>query len=162
MDCRPPGSSIREISQARILEWVAISFCRGFFWPRDWTHIFYVREWVLYHWATWEAFSPGIYTWIATPRSPGPRDWRPDREIKEPFLPHSLLSIVWSSAWGTCSVWETVNCNYVPFLCWPCLPSVSALQLHPQSKPQYRRDFPLALHHCVGCCVGLLGVFWSL
>ena len=26
MDCSPPGSSVRGISQARILEWVAISF----------------------------------------------------------------------------------------------------------------------------------------
>ena len=26
VDCSPPGSSVREISQARILEWVAISF----------------------------------------------------------------------------------------------------------------------------------------
>ena len=26
MDCSPPGSSVHEISQARILEWVAISF----------------------------------------------------------------------------------------------------------------------------------------
>ena len=29
MDCRPPGSSVHGISQARILEWVAISFSRG-------------------------------------------------------------------------------------------------------------------------------------
>jgi len=28
MDCSPPGSSVHEISQARILEWVAISFSR--------------------------------------------------------------------------------------------------------------------------------------
>jgi len=28
MDCSPPGSSVHWISQARILEWVAISFCR--------------------------------------------------------------------------------------------------------------------------------------
>ena len=28
MDCSPPGSSVRGISQARILEWVAISFSR--------------------------------------------------------------------------------------------------------------------------------------
>ena len=28
MDCSPPGSSIRGILQARILEWVAISFSR--------------------------------------------------------------------------------------------------------------------------------------
>ena len=29
MDCSPPGSYVREIFQARILEWVAISFSRG-------------------------------------------------------------------------------------------------------------------------------------
>ena len=29
MDCCRPGSSVRGISQARILEWVAISFSRG-------------------------------------------------------------------------------------------------------------------------------------
>ena len=29
MDCSPPGSSVRGISQVRILEWVAISFSRG-------------------------------------------------------------------------------------------------------------------------------------
>ena len=31
----PPLSSIHGISQARILEWVAIPFSRVFFWPRD-------------------------------------------------------------------------------------------------------------------------------
>ena len=29
MDCSPPGSSVPGISQARMLEWVAISFSRG-------------------------------------------------------------------------------------------------------------------------------------
>ena len=29
MDCSPSGSSANEILQARILEWVAISFSRG-------------------------------------------------------------------------------------------------------------------------------------
>ena len=29
MDCSPPGSSVHVISQARILEWVAIFFSRG-------------------------------------------------------------------------------------------------------------------------------------
>ena len=29
MDCSPPESSVHGISQARILEWVAISFSRG-------------------------------------------------------------------------------------------------------------------------------------
>ena len=29
MNCSLPGSSVRRIHQARIQEWVAISFCRG-------------------------------------------------------------------------------------------------------------------------------------
>ena len=32
MDCSPPGSSVHEILQARILEWVAISFSRDQTW----------------------------------------------------------------------------------------------------------------------------------
>ena len=42
MDCSPPGSSARGILQARILEWVAISFSRRSSWPRDRTHVSYV------------------------------------------------------------------------------------------------------------------------
>ena len=34
-DCSPPGSSIHGTLQARILEWVAISFSRGASQPRD-------------------------------------------------------------------------------------------------------------------------------
>ena len=30
IDCSPPGSSVYGISQAGILEWVAISFSRGY------------------------------------------------------------------------------------------------------------------------------------
>ena len=40
MDCSLLGSSIHGISQARILEWVAISFSRQSSQPRDWSHIF--------------------------------------------------------------------------------------------------------------------------
>jgi len=35
MDYSVPGSSVHGILQARILEWVAISFSRGSFQPRD-------------------------------------------------------------------------------------------------------------------------------
>ena len=37
IDCSLPGSSVHGILQARILEWIAISFSRGSSWPRDWT-----------------------------------------------------------------------------------------------------------------------------
>ena len=42
MDCSPPGSSVHGISQARILEWVAVSFSWRSSQPRDRTRIFYV------------------------------------------------------------------------------------------------------------------------
>ena len=35
MDCSPPGSSVHGILQARILEWVDISYSRRSSWPRD-------------------------------------------------------------------------------------------------------------------------------
>ena len=41
MDCSLPGSSVRGISQGRILEWAAISFSRGSSPPRDGTHIWF-------------------------------------------------------------------------------------------------------------------------
>ena len=40
MDCRPPDSSVHEIFQARVLEWVAVSYSRGSFQLRDQTHVF--------------------------------------------------------------------------------------------------------------------------
>ena len=55
MDCSSPGSSVRGISQARILEWVAISFSRASSWPRDQSHVFRIFRRILYHWATREA-----------------------------------------------------------------------------------------------------------
>ena len=39
MDCSPPSSSVHEIFQARILDWVAISFSRGSSQPRDQTQV---------------------------------------------------------------------------------------------------------------------------
>ena len=39
VDCSLPGSSVDRILQAKILEWVAISFSRGSSKPRDQTHI---------------------------------------------------------------------------------------------------------------------------
>ena len=37
LDCSPPGSSVHGVSQARILQWVVISFSRGSSRPRDQT-----------------------------------------------------------------------------------------------------------------------------
>ena len=48
MDCRLPGSSVHGISQARILEWVAIPFSRASSRPRERTRIFCIGRWILY------------------------------------------------------------------------------------------------------------------
>ena len=50
MDCSPPDSSVLGIFQTRILEWVAISFLRGSFRPRDQT--------CLLHWQV-DSLPPG-------------------------------------------------------------------------------------------------------
>ena len=42
IDCSPPGSSIHGIFQARVLEWVAISFSRGSSKPRDRTRVSHI------------------------------------------------------------------------------------------------------------------------
>ena len=42
MDYSPPGSSVHGIFQERILEWITISFSRGYSWSRDSTQISYV------------------------------------------------------------------------------------------------------------------------
>ena len=57
MDCSLPGSSVRGIFQARILEWVAISFSRGSSWPRDRTQVSSTADRRFTVWATREAYN---------------------------------------------------------------------------------------------------------
>ena len=55
VDCSPSGSSVRGILQARILEWVAISFSRGSSWPRDQNQVSHIAGRHFTLWATREA-----------------------------------------------------------------------------------------------------------
>ena len=50
IDCSPPGPSVHGILQARILEWVAISFSGGSSRPRDRTQVSCTGRRILYHW----------------------------------------------------------------------------------------------------------------
>ena len=54
MDCSPPGSSVHGILQARILEWVSISFSRRSSQPRDWTRVSRIVGRCFTIWATRE------------------------------------------------------------------------------------------------------------
>ena len=61
MDCSLPGSSVHGIFQARVLEWVAISFSRGSSWPRDQTQVSCIAGRRFNLWATSEAHIPRAY-----------------------------------------------------------------------------------------------------
>ena len=53
--CNPMDYTVHGIHQARILEWVAFPFMRGFFQPRDWTQVSYTAGRFFTNWATREA-----------------------------------------------------------------------------------------------------------
>ena len=55
VDCSPPFFSVHEIFQARILEWVAISFSRGSNWPKDQTQVSCIAGRLFTIWATRES-----------------------------------------------------------------------------------------------------------
>ena len=53
-DCSLPGSSVHGIFQARVLEWIAISFSRGSSRPRDWSQVSRIVDRRFTIWATRE------------------------------------------------------------------------------------------------------------
>ena len=57
VDCSPPGSSVHGFLQARILEWIVISFSRESSRPRDRTHVSRIADRHFNLWATREALT---------------------------------------------------------------------------------------------------------
>ena len=57
MDCSLPDSSVYGIFQARVLEWVAISFSRGSSRPRGWSQVSHTVGRHFTIWDTWELSS---------------------------------------------------------------------------------------------------------
>ena len=116
VDYSLPGSSV-EISQAGILEWVAISFSRGSSQPRDRTCISCFGRWVLYHWAAREAHGSGhwhamkntkniicMYSWAL-------RNWREITGTKDEDW-WAVLKVLWFGehllGFIGCACWERV------------------------------------------------------
>ena len=113
MDCSPPGSSVHGISQARILEWVAIPFSRGSSRPRVWTWVSCIagRFFTVSH-QTWEsnagsssltpyALHPCLLlstTLLARGESSGtPGAGSTSLHCKLHSLSPQIVSIIWSS-----------------------------------------------------------------
>ena len=59
MDCSLPGSSVHGIFQARVLEWVTISFFRGSSQLRDQTQVSHIVGRRFTIWATREVLKAG-------------------------------------------------------------------------------------------------------
>ena len=55
MECSLPGFSVHGIFQARVLQWVAISFSRRSSWPRDQTQVSCIAGRRFTLWANWKA-----------------------------------------------------------------------------------------------------------
>ena len=64
IDCSLLGSSVYEISQARILEWVATPFSRGSSWPRNRTWVSCIARRFFIVWTTREAIYIHIHVYI--------------------------------------------------------------------------------------------------
>ena len=103
MDCRPPGSSVHGLLQARVLEWVSMPSSRGSSQPWDWTQVSCLAG-GFFTSATWEAPHLGHFWikkgllevrlgWQHSPGHKGVSFW-PDLLACLPPLPQS-----WSQ-WG--------------------------------------------------------------
>ena len=71
VDCSPPGSSVHGILQARILEWVAISFSRGSSQLRDRTQVSHITGRHFNLWAAREAWGSIYYLPISDEETEG-------------------------------------------------------------------------------------------
>ena len=70
MDWSPPGSSVHWILQARILEWVAISFSRGSSWLRNLTQVSCIAGRWFTNWAMREALTWHVKSSVTSPTHP--------------------------------------------------------------------------------------------
>ena len=121
MDCSPPGSSVHGILQARILEWIAIPFSRGSFWPRDQTRVFFIAGRFFTVWATGKitlSLAP-VYSFELKAQSDGLDSLLKNNEWCQVLLvfPWALSSKApfpshWVGVWKAPLV-KTLNCNFL-------------------------------------------------
>ena len=119
MDCSPPGSSIHEILQARILEWVAISFSRGSSWPRDQTRVSCILSRCFTIWATREAHRMTLFplclilqilrwhSWLKKKKNPPANSGR----CKRCRFDQWVRKFPWSRKWKPTSLFLPGKCH---------------------------------------------------
>ena len=90
LDYSLPDSSVQGISQARILEWVAIFSSRGSSRARDQTCVSCIScigKQIIYHYAIWKA--QGIWVWASKRLGLG----QGELGLSEPHVPFPGLSL---------------------------------------------------------------------
>ena len=115
--CSPPSSSIHGILQARILEWVAISFSRGSSRPRDRTQVSHIIgfPYKLIGLPRWHSDKESVcqcrrckrcysISWLG--RSPGGGNGNP---LQYSCLENSMERVVGCSPWG-CKDLDMTEC----------------------------------------------------
>ena len=122
VDCSLPGSSVHGISEARILEWVAISFSRVSSWPRNQTQVSCIAGRFFTNWAMREVLSCLQFdNWDAILKS---MMHLHEVEMKK-FIFHLLLKNSENSRtpaqWSWCQVLCSLQIANVPPLPWLCL-----------------------------------------
>ena len=127
MDCGLPGSSIHGIFQARIPEWVAISFSRGPSQPRDQTQVSCTTGRLFTIWATREAPRPG-----ANPRPSAWGVWSlSHRSTEKSLLCYFLIyHFLFSSFVPVDQVTIKLPCSYSVKLCSLTYPLCCPYQIY--------------------------------
>ena len=120
MNCSPPGSSVHRISQARILEWLAVLFFRGFSWPRDQTRVpciagrFFGASLVAQRLKRLPPMrETQVQSWV------GKISWRRKWQPTPVFLPgesHGQRSLVGYDPWGCKALDTTERFHFLFFL----------------------------------------------
>ena len=114
MDCNLSGSSIHGIFQPRVLEWIAISFSRGFSQPRNRIRVSCIAGRFFTDWAMREAYqhaSKWLPVQIFWTKEPLTRLSSCLPELMAPSthcLVHSAFSTVWPTAF-VCSKFSPVQ-----------------------------------------------------
>ena len=135
IDYSLPDSSVHGILQARILEWVAISFSRGCSQPRDWTWVSHIAGRRFTLWATREAAAAkSLQSW---PTLCNPIDGSPPGSAIPGILQARILEWVAISFSRGCSQprdWTRVSCVASRLTIWgtrKAPPSLGAFQFLP-------------------------------
>ena len=130
MDCSPPGSS--GISQARILEQVAISFSRGSFRPRDQTHVSCTGRRLLYHWAS-RGTLWSLYTMLLT-------------HLWDMYLRYVFLRYVFFEIWSLRYVFQKKA--FISIVSSTFISGLSLWKQRKSSAKEFKEDF--------FCCIRIL------